>query len=413
MKNIVILFIYDGSAEVDWILPVIYKLKKNYKIYTHFQSHKSFNNLKSNIDLFYLWKKTTNKYYIQKSVDSFFWKIFYKVVKILKVQNISLNEFLISKIHNVKKLENKLKKVFKNNHLKVKFIFSSYSRKSGWALNYKSTFKDSKLIHYVDSTWNYSLKKKYLKKNNMHKIILKGDILLLANKEMIPYVKNSINEKKIIVCGTPKYDLFWKKKLSKILYENLDFKYDLIKKKYIIIFAYTSFFDIYKNINSKIATQLFDIMSTILKIKNTILIFKIHPRANSEIFLETLNKFDKSRWIISKNHILNLSLISNCFLHTPLTSTISDALSQGLPTIETWYSSSQIYKKEKIFFKDEGFTNKVRNKNQLGIFLRKLINGANQNLINKKNIKFKKIYRLNSNSVNFIIKKIEMCRLNN
>ena len=413
MKDIIILFIYDGSAEVDWILPVINKLKKNYKIYTHFQSYKSFNNLKSNIDLFRLWKKTTNKYYIQKSADSFFWKILYKLIKILKIQNILLHEFLISKINDVKKLEKKLKKVFKNNNPKVKFFFSSFSRKSGWVLNYKSIFKNSKFIHFVDSTWNYPLKKKYKKKNNTHKIILKGDILLVANKEIIPYVKNSINEKKIIVCGTPKYDLFWKKKLSENLYKNLDFKYDLIKKKYIIIFAYTSFFDIYKNINSKLTAQLFDIMSTILKIKNTILIFKIHPRANSEIFLETLNKFDRSRWIISKNHILNLSLISNCFLHTPLTSTISDALSQDLPTIEIWYSSSQIYNKDKFFFKDEGFTNKVRNKNQLGIFLRKLKNGDNRNLINKKNIRFKKIYKSNSNSVNFILKKIETYRLQN
>ena len=408
MKNVVILFIYDGSSEVDWILPVIYKLKKkNYKIYTYFQSNKSFDNLKSNIDLFRLWKKTTNKYYIPKKTDNFFWKIIHKVVKILKVENTALNNFLISKIHDLKKLEHNLKEVFEDYHLKVKFIFLSFSKKSGWVSNYKSIFKNSKLINFVENTYNYPIKKNYLKKNLLHKFILKSDILLLANKETIPFVKNSINKKKIFICGTPKYDLFWKKKLSENLYKNLDFKYDLIKKKYIITFAYTSFFNFYKNINSNIANQLFDIMSTILKIKNTVLIFRIHPRADQKIFLETLNKFDRSRWIVSKNHILNLSLISNCFLHTPRTSTISDALSQGLPTIEIWYPSNQIYKIQRRIFNDKGFTNRVRNKNQLAIFLKKLIRGENQNLIIKKDIKFKKTYKPNSNSTNSIIKKIE------
>ena len=62
MKNIIILFIYDGSPEVDWIFPLMYKLKKNHKIFTYFQSQKSFQSLKSNKELFSLWKGITDKH---------------------------------------------------------------------------------------------------------------------------------------------------------------------------------------------------------------------------------------------------------------------------------------------------------------------------------------------------------------
>ena len=407
MKNIVILFIHDGSPETDWILPVIYKLKKNHKIFTYFKSFKSFNSLKNNKDLFALWKDITDEYYIEKSINCFFWKIIRKASNLLNIKNIIFDKFLILKIHDVEKLKTKLEKVFKINDPKVKYIFSSFSRNSGWTLNYKSTFKDSKLIHYPDSTWNYCFRKKYKNKILSHKFILRGDLLLLANKETIPFCKNLIDKKKIIICGTPKYDSFWKKILLKNVNKNLDFKYSLIKKKYVIIFAYTSFFDLYKNVNEKLHIQLFDIMSTILNFKNIILIFKIHPRANIDKYLITLNKFDKSKWIISKNHIMNLASISNCFLHTPLTSTITDALSLALPTIEIWDSSNKIYRNERKIFDDEGLTNKVKNKNQLKNFLKKTIYKRNKNLLSKKIIRFQKIYKPNSGSVNFIIKTLK------
>lgn len=52
-KNIVI-FVYNGSAEIDWILPVLDNLsKKNYKIFTFFKSKKAYENLKSNRELYF------------------------------------------------------------------------------------------------------------------------------------------------------------------------------------------------------------------------------------------------------------------------------------------------------------------------------------------------------------------------
>ena len=404
MNKVVILFIYDGSTEVDWILPLIYKLKKNHKIFTYFNGSKSFNNLKTNKDLFGLWKKTTSEYYVQKNIDNFFWKVLYRIVKLLNIKHQKFNDFLILKIHDHYKLKNKLKQIFKIDDLKVKYIFSLLSKNSGWTVNYKTVFKESKLIHYPNNTFNYSLKNK--KKNITHSFSLSGDILLLANKDTIPYCKNLIDKKKILICGTPKYDYFWINILKKNINRKFDFKYDLIKNKYVIIFAYTSFFNLYKDIDEALHTQLYDIVSAVLSFKNTILIFKIHPRANSKVFLKTLNKFDKSRWLISKNHILSLASISNLFLHTPLTSTITDALFLKIPTIEIWNVSNKIYFNERKIFDEQGLVNKVKNKNELSNLLKNKIYNQNNILISKQFIKFNKIYRHNLRSVDFIIKKI-------
>ena len=403
MKNIIILFIYDGSPEIDWILPLLYKLKKDHKIFTHFKNQKSFQNLRNNKELFSLWKNITDKYYIQKYTDNFFWKVLFSLSKFLKIKDAKFNHFLIKKINNIKKLNIKLKKIFNIKDLKVKFIFSSVSRNSGWTLNYKSIFKESKFIHYPDTTFNYPLK---YKKNISLPHKLKGDILLVANKVSVTYFKNLKNKKKMIICGTPKYDSFWKKILLKNRNKNLDFRYNPIKKKYLITFAYTSFFDLYNNANEKLHAQLFDIMRSISKLKDVVLIFKIHPRADSNSYLKTLNKFDNSKWIISKNHIINLASISRCFLHTPLTSTVTDALFLGLPTIQIWYPFKELYSNEKKIFYDEKLSYKAKNSKQLKNFIKKIKDKKNKYFLKKKIDKFNKAYRPNSNSANLIITKI-------
>ena len=46
-KKVVLLMLYRGSQEVDAILPLIYKLSKEFTIFTYFKSQKTFNSLKS------------------------------------------------------------------------------------------------------------------------------------------------------------------------------------------------------------------------------------------------------------------------------------------------------------------------------------------------------------------------------
>ena len=48
-KNILII-IYRGSAEIDWILPVLYKLSSEYNIFTLFNNKKAYESLKKMIN---------------------------------------------------------------------------------------------------------------------------------------------------------------------------------------------------------------------------------------------------------------------------------------------------------------------------------------------------------------------------
>ena len=83
MKHKIILFAVNRGAEVDWILPVLNKLSKKYLIYTYFRSQRSFNSLKSNKQLYKLWKTINHQFYIEKKIDNFLWKLIRKPINTL------------------------------------------------------------------------------------------------------------------------------------------------------------------------------------------------------------------------------------------------------------------------------------------------------------------------------------------
>ena len=87
-KRIILLTIKKSYAELDWILPVLKELKKNFKIYTFFNSRKSFESLKLAEYLYKEWKICTDKYYIQKKNRSNIREIayfFFKKNKLLTI----------------------------------------------------------------------------------------------------------------------------------------------------------------------------------------------------------------------------------------------------------------------------------------------------------------------------------------
>ena len=61
-KKIIVLNINKSVAEIDWILPIIVKLKDKYKIFTLFQSRKAYNTLKKDKLLFNIWSEASHEY---------------------------------------------------------------------------------------------------------------------------------------------------------------------------------------------------------------------------------------------------------------------------------------------------------------------------------------------------------------
>jgi len=67
-------------GEINWILPIIFTLKKkNYKIVSYFDSDEAFDRLKKNKELFSIWKKINTKYFLQKKLIKYFIKLFLKL----------------------------------------------------------------------------------------------------------------------------------------------------------------------------------------------------------------------------------------------------------------------------------------------------------------------------------------------
>ena len=57
-KKLALLVVRNNYAELDWILPILYKIKNKYKIITFFQSKKIYEKFSNeNISLFKKWDK--------------------------------------------------------------------------------------------------------------------------------------------------------------------------------------------------------------------------------------------------------------------------------------------------------------------------------------------------------------------
>ena len=99
---------------------------------------------------------------------------------------------------------------------------------------------------------------------------------------------------------------------------------------------FLSKFENFTDYTNELSNQLIEVMNVFKEIQNTIVIFKIHPRKNSEKFISILKKFDKKKWILSKTHLTKLSSISCSVLCHPNSVAGLDGLSQNIPAIQIW-----------------------------------------------------------------------------
>lgn len=392
----VIFFVYNGSAEVDWILPILNELSnKNYKIFTYFRSKAAFSSLKSNDQLFYLWNKINKKKYIDYSSRAIFWKFLRKIIYLLGFNKNFLYEKISNKINDFNFVKKKFK--IKNN---PEYIFSEFGINSGWVSSIKNNKSKSLIIHHPSTPYVY------LNKPKAPKFALRGDALILGNKLSIDYFSKQIKKSKIFVSGNPSFDNYW---VNKIINSNsFDFNYKkLAKKKKFLTIAYSSFFGEFdKNTDLKLEKHLVDIMDMVDKFKDLVIIFKIHPRKNNPKYLDILKKYDKKKWIISKSHLIKLAKISELYLHPKLSATLLDSILVKTPTVQYWSPSKKIHYDPNDTYEKINLVVKAENKNELkkhisDILIKKKLSNFYQQ---RKN--FKKIFYGDDgrNSINNFIK---------
>tara|TARA_B100001250_G_C19768074_1_gene775732 strand:- start:292 stop:1527 length:1236 start_codon:yes stop_codon:yes gene_type:complete len=384
MKKIIVVFVNNSMAELDWILPILYSLSKNHEIFTYFRNQKSYESLKQNFILFSLWRKISNFFYIEKSSHRLIFKIIQKFNILFKSEN--LNRYLNNKIVDTNIINKIIQNKIHTDKYKLKIIFSDFGENFLFLHLYKNIKKNRPLIvHYPHTPLAYE-------KNNKkkHKIKLVGDLLFLSRKNDITFFENSIQRKKIIPVGIPRFDKWWVDRNFLSYKNNLDIHYSLneLKKKFIITIAYDSKFGV-KRFKDKIELfkkQLVDLMDIISKISNVLIIFKVHPRRNSKEFQDVLNKYDKNIWKISKMHLLQLASLSNCFICHQASGAGYEALNFKVPLIQIWPVVGVDVKKD-INVK-LGLVQPTKNKNELFKFI-KLSKNKNNTLWKTQQKNFK------------------------
>ena len=330
LKKKIIINIEKSYIELDWIMPVLEKLKDNYEIITLFKNIKEIENLKKNKFLFHTLEKISSKYFTYNLFDKvliFFFGIIDKLNLKFKFFNFIFHP----------------KNIFFSKGIgyeQIKYFFTDFNSYSP-ILRLIGTNKQvgPKIIRYPNSVYIFSKPKKDAKIS----YALIGDLLLLNYIADLEYWKLRIDEKKIKVVGTPKFEKYWIDK-SKKYFNN--FK----SNKYILL-AYSSRFNQgYDDI--LLRKQLIDIMDTLIEFKDYKIIIKIHPRKNNKEYLNILKNYDKTRWEITEEHISSLLENASLYLHDRNSSTLIEGLALNKRCIEYWDPVKEINSIE-IFINDE------------------------------------------------------------
>ena len=332
-KDSILLLVKSSAGELDWILPVLFKLSKKHNVYTHFKSINAYNSLKNNYELFSIWKKINKKFFIENSYKNFIYKIIRKLFISFHInKRSSMMIFLDEKIHNINDLKNFF---FKNKDKKnfFKFVFSEHFYLNAWIDSLTKNKERSLVVHYPHSPFI-----SFLKKPRKAHFRLNGDLLLLSGAKDLYRWTNYISPKKIKSYGTPKYEQWWIEEMLKNSKLDFDKRIFLNKKNFIVTIPFKPLFEIYPKNENVLKKQLFDLMDTLLKFPKIKIIFKIHPRIDSQKLEKILEKYNnhKNRWILSKSHLYSLANISDLFLCDVTSTTILEGIALKVPAIQFW-----------------------------------------------------------------------------
>jgi hypothetical protein len=307
-KKIIVLGVSKSVAEIDWILPVLFELKKDYKIFTLFQRRDAYNTLKIDKILFKLWNEVSDGYKIDDKIDKI-WRLLDQKFFLNK----TINYFFGFNIKNYFK-KNKI------NFSEIAVFFSEFGTYSPFVSYIKKENVRPKIIHFPTSAFIFAKPRL----NEKVYYSLGGDNLILCNDSDVESWSKRIAAEKIKVVGVPKYDLAWLNKLIPSIKKN---------KKPIILIAYSSRFKFEKEKNEK---QLNEIMQVLSGFTNYKIIFKIHPRRNDPFYLKILKKFKNVDFEISRENLLTLASKCDIFLHDRDSSVLLEGLIFKKPSIEYW-----------------------------------------------------------------------------
>jgi hypothetical protein len=333
-RSIIILHVRKHAAEIDWILPLIYKFNYKINLVTIFNNEECYKSLVLNKSLYKLWHSICTSYYIENSHNNFFYKILFKIIllfeKIGFKKLIIIKEYILNKIYNLNEFENFLKIKISD----IKVLFLVWNNYSYWANIFKKINSNILITRFPESNhiWSYASSiKKFLKNTNYKK--LPCDLYLSSNESNLISFFGEINKPNIDL-GYIKYEKHWIKKINgKIIKDDYFFNIAVATRPF--------FHGVYKKpyFSSSSYYYLIDsIMKIAATIKNSRVFFKVHPNSeDEEILKKALDKYKAIKWKIVHEHLFCLAKRSDVCISF-YSSAVLDFLACEKPTIEFWRS---------------------------------------------------------------------------
>ena len=331
MNKKILLIVRRTSGEIDWILPLLYKLKKDYEILTVFESYNIYADLRRNVQLFKLWSNVTKKFYVRNFYDNFFLRFFLKFVsKFLNSYTKNIENFAYKKIFINKIL---ITKFNVDNIDEIKFLFHDSGGFTGWISLFKKL--DKRIIYYPHSTIKYS-------KIGDHAKNLYGDLMIVGTQDE-QEIWNKFFKGRVVNSGHLKYSFQWLNKFNSTKKNNL--------KKTIIVLPMKDWINNLEK--KKLKSILDDIFEILNENSDKIILYIKLSRKNyysNYFFLKfILAKYNFS-YSFQKESLLSLAKISDLFLVFNDSSVAFDALANKVIPIELWNKIPQISSTKKYTF---------------------------------------------------------------
>mgnify|MGYP003949938955 CR=1 FL=1 len=386
-KKIILIVIRKQPGEIDWILPVLNNIRKNFNIILIFEKNIALKLLKQNKILYELFLDSVCCYIVNSPIKCFSLRALHKIFKIFKIKKLII--FFQNKIYENYYDIDEFKKEIKNilpkfNSSNIRLLMQDFTDNSPWIKKFNQFNKKAKIISYPHTTNIFSSKKKIFKfkidKN-------KKNFLFLNSYGDYFYFKNRFKDYNTHVCGYPKYQISWLKKVEK---KNIKIK--KTKSKKIIFISYKGF-DNLKYFKEQYVRQVRSLFNFVEKNKKCRLIFKFHPNAQEEkVFLKIANQYPSYMWNITKEHLHIVSLKSDVFVSFFSNASTLDSLASNKSPIELWNIS--LNKNQKSLYSKLNICFKCNNKDMLYKNLNYLLFKKSKNKQEKTILKnFKRILR--------------------
>ena len=325
MKKKILLIVRRTSAEVDWVLPLLFRLNNKYKILTIFESQKVFDDLKRNKQLFQLWNSISKDFYIRHFYDDFLNRTFLYITDSLdKYFRINGNKFR-KKIKKKIFINNILMSKFKLNNLDdIKFLFHDWGGFTGWLDAFENL--KTKIVYFPHSALKYTKMPNHIKNLN-------GFLMIVGSKTEKKKCQNNFNGKTIDT-GHFKYSHEWLKRFKPIKRNN---------KKIKIVLPMKDWIDSVEK--EKLKHILESIFKILMKNSDKIILYIKSSRINynkNNTFLNSFIKNYKFRYCYCKDSLISLAKSSDLFLVFNDSSVTYDALSQKTLAVELWNKNPKI-----------------------------------------------------------------------